>query len=57
MYQDCNLIECIHNQANSIALCLGLKKLSYDYMDVCWLNQGIAPNSLNCLKYKVSKVK
>jgi len=58
MYQNCNIIKCIHNQANSIALCLGVKKLSYDYMNVCWLNQDIQSNNLNCSKYKKSsKVK
>jgi len=57
MNQNCNLIKCIHNMNHSIALCLGISKLNYDYMNVCWLNQDVQCNSLNCLKYKVSKVK
>jgi len=57
MYKQCNIIECIHNQANSIALCLGLEKLDYDYWGAWAINKDVQCNSLNCLKYKVSKVK
>ena len=58
MYQNCNLIKCIHNMSNSIALCLGVSKLEYDYMNVCWLQSGVKHGGLDCLKYKESsKVK
>jgi len=60
MYQNCNLIKCIHNLHNSISLCLGISKLTnnYGFSNVCWLTQGILYDSLNCLKYKESsKVK
>ena len=52
MNQNCNLIKCIHNMGNSIALCLGVSKLEYGYMNTCWLSDGVSGNS-NCLKHKV----
>jgi len=53
MNQNCNLIKCIHNLHNSISLCLNISELEYDYLNVCWLNQGITPNNFNCTKYKI----
>jgi len=57
MNQNCNLIKCIHNMGNSIALCLGVSKLEYGYMNICWLQSGVTYGSLGCLKYKEFKVK
>jgi len=42
---------------NSIALCLGVSKLEYGYMNICWLQSGVTYGSLGCLKYKEFKVK
>jgi len=39
---------------HSIALCLGVSELEYDYMDICWLRDGVIHSSLNCSKYKES---
>jgi len=47
MIYNCNLTKCIHNLHKSIALCLNIYKLEYDYMNVCWSNQGVIPNDLN----------
>jgi len=57
MNQNCNLIKCIHNMSNSIALCLGVSKLEYGYMNTCWLQGGVKYGSLDCLKYKEFRVK
>jgi len=59
MYQNCNLIKCIHNLSNSIALCLGGLDIyeltnTYKFSRSCWLTQGILYSSLNCPKYKKS---
>jgi len=52
MNQNCNLIKCIHNMTNSIALCLGVSKLEYNDSNICWLDMKVKPNSLKCPKYK-----
>jgi len=49
---NCNLIKCVHNMNHSIALCLGVSELDYDFMNMCWLSDGVIGGSLNCLKYK-----
>jgi len=56
MYHNCNLIKCIHNLSNSIALCLGVAELTntYEFSRVCWLTQDVIYGSLKCPEYKVS---
>jgi len=51
---NCNLTKCVYNMNHSIALCLGVSELEYDYMDICWLRDGVIHSSLNCSKYKES---
>jgi len=59
MYQNCNLIKCIHNLHNSIALCLdlGIYKLTntYQFSRSCWLTQGVIYDNLECPKYTKSR--
>ena len=57
MYQNCNLIKCIYNVNNSIALCLGIDGLTntYQFSKYCWLTQGVIYDSLECPQYTESK--
>ena len=58
MYQDCNLIKCIHNLSNSIALCLGglgIYELTNQFSRSCWLTQGVIYDSLECPSHTKSR--